>query len=84
MQFVLSQDLLRRAQEYTSATNEEFIEFLKGEGLSKGFCVMALSMIRGVSPANAKAAVHASRAWAERREFDEDFHELAYHVVRGA
>ncbi len=70
MEVKLSNDLLRRASDY-ARTDEELARFLKGEGLSKGFSVIAFSMVKRVTPADAKLAIHRSKAWQDTRAFDE-------------
>lgn len=54
---------------------DEILESLRADGFSKGDCVGATVEILRLPLADAKRIVHESRAWADRREDDEQFHE---------
>ena len=54
---------------------EEILVQLRADGYSILDSIKALTVGAGLSLADAKQAVHLSRAWADRREQNEAFHE---------
>jgi hypothetical protein len=55
---------------------DEILESLRAEGFSKVDCIRATVEILRLPLADAKRIVHESRAWADRRERDdEEFHD---------
>ena len=55
---------------------DEILEALRNEGLSKVDCIQATVEILRLPLADAKRIVHDSRAWADRRKNDEQFHDV--------
>jgi hypothetical protein len=55
---------------------DEILVRLRGEGFSKVDCTRAAVEILRLPLADAKRLVHDSRAWADRREPDDQFHEV--------
>jgi hypothetical protein len=55
---------------------DEILQTLRGEGFSKVDCIRATVEILRLPLADAKRLVHESRAWADRREPDDQFHEV--------
>src|SRR5581483_4320139 len=55
---------------------DEILVCLRGEGFSKVVCIRATVEILRLPLAAAKRLVHESRAWADRREPDDRFHEV--------
>ena len=53
---------------------DEILETLRAEGFSKVDCIRATVEILPL--ADAKRIVHDSRAWADRRKTDEQFHDV--------
>ena len=54
---------------------DEILEALRNEGLSKVDCIQATVEILRLPLADAKRIVHESRAWADLRERDDEFHD---------
>jgi hypothetical protein len=55
---------------------DEILVCLRTEGFSKVDCIRATVEILRLSPNDAKRLVHESRAWADRGEPDDEFHEV--------
>jgi hypothetical protein len=55
---------------------DEILETLRAEGFSKVDCIRATVEILRLPLADAKRIVHDSRAWADRRKNDEQFHDI--------
>ena len=55
---------------------DEILGTLRDEGYSKVECIRATVEILRLPLADAKRVVHDSRAWADRREDDDRFHEV--------
>ena len=55
---------------------DEILETLRAEGFSKVDCIRATVEILRLPLADAKRIVHDSRAWADRRKNDEQFHDV--------
>jgi hypothetical protein len=55
---------------------DEILQTLCGEGFSKVDCIRATVEILRLPLADAKRIVHESRAWADRREADDQFHDV--------
>lgn len=55
---------------------DEILGTLRDEGFSKVECIRATVEILRLPLADAKRIVHESRAWADRREDDDRFHEV--------
>ena len=55
---------------------DEILVRLRAEGFSKVDCIRATVEILRLPPNDAKRLVHESRAWADRRELDDEFHEV--------
>lgn len=55
---------------------DEILVRLRAEGFSKVDCIRATVEILRLSPTDAKRLVHESRAWADRRGLDDEFHEV--------
>lgn len=53
---------------------DEILQTLRGEGFSKVDCIRTTVEILRLPLADAKRIVHESRAWADRREQDDQFH----------
>lgn len=62
---------------------EKFIAYLKDSGVSKSRCVIACNLLLHLSPADAKRAVHFSRAWSNQNTRDQYVQELAFSTVKG-
>jgi hypothetical protein len=54
---------------------DTILEMLRHEGFSKTACVRATVDVLRVPLADAKRLVHHSRAWADRREQDDTWHD---------
>lgn len=54
---------------------DEILLCLRSEGFSKVDCIRATVEILRLPLADAQRLVHESRAWADRRESDDQFHE---------
>jgi len=54
---------------------DAILESLRGEGFSKIDCIRATVEILRLPLADAKRLVHESRAWADRRESDDQWHD---------
>jgi hypothetical protein len=54
---------------------DEILESLRAEGFSKVDCIRATVEILRLPLADAKRIVHESRAWADGRERDDQFHD---------
>ena len=48
---------------------------LRGEGFSKIDCIRATAELLRLPLADAKGLVHDSRAWADRRQHDDEWHD---------
>ena len=55
---------------------DEILGSLRAEGFSKVDCVQATIDVLRLPLTDAKLIVHGSRAWADRRKTDEQFHEI--------
>lgn len=55
---------------------DEILVGLRAEGFSKADCIRATVEVLRLPLADAKRLVHESRAWADRRELDDHFHEV--------
>lgn len=55
---------------------DEILVRLRAEGFSKVDCIRATVEVVRLPPTDAKRLVHDSRAWADRRELDDEFHEV--------
>jgi hypothetical protein len=55
---------------------DEILGSLRAEGFSKLDCIRATVDILRLPLADAKRVVHESRAWADRRETDDQFHDV--------
>ena len=55
---------------------DEILVRLRAEGFSKVDCIRATVELLRLPPTDAKRLVHESRAWAGRRESDDEFHEV--------
>ena len=55
---------------------DEILESLRAEGFSTVDCIRATVEILRLPLADAKRIVHESRAWADRRERDDEFHDI--------
>ncbi len=55
---------------------DEILVRLRAEGFSKVDCIRATVEILRLPPTDAKRLVHEGRAWANRRELDDEFHEV--------
>jgi hypothetical protein len=55
---------------------DEILVRLRAEGFSKIDCIRATVEILRLRPTDAKRLVHEGRAWADRRELDDEFHEV--------
>ena len=55
---------------------DAILQTLRGEGFSKVDCIRATVEILRLPLADAKRVVHESQAWADRRESDDQFHEV--------
>ena len=55
---------------------DEILGTLRDEGFSKVECIRATVEILRLPLSDAKRIVHESRAWADRREDDDRFHEV--------
>ena len=53
---------------------DEILVRLRAEGFSKVDCIRATVEVVRLPPTDAKRLVHDSRAWADRRELDDEFH----------
>jgi hypothetical protein len=60
----------------------EILVCLRDEGFSKVGCIQAAVEILRLPLVDAKRLVHESRAWADRREPDDQFHEVLEVVFR--
>jgi hypothetical protein len=56
-------------------SEEQMVEFLRKEGLSKVQSIYVICQATGLKPADVKACVHDSPAWADVRERDDEFHD---------
>jgi ribosomal protein L7/L12 len=54
---------------------EALLAYLRNSGFSKLSSIRAVMEITGATLAEAKKIVHLSRAWSDRREQDDEFHE---------
>lgn len=54
---------------------DAILEALRDEGFSKIDCIRATVEVLRLPLADAKRIVHESRAWADRREDDDRFHD---------
>ncbi len=54
---------------------DEILETLRAEGFSKIDCIRATVEMLRLPLADAKRLVHESRAWADRRESDDQWHD---------
>jgi hypothetical protein len=61
---------------------DEILACLRSEGFSKIDCTRATVEILRLPLADAKRLVHESRAWADQREPDDQFHEVLEAEVR--
>ena len=59
----------------TGARWDEILETLRAEGFSKIDCIRATVEVLRLPLADAKRLVHESRAWADRREQDDQGHD---------
>jgi len=57
------------------SSSEEILVFLRRQGCSKVEAIKILVELEGVPLSEAKRRVHCSRAWADTRQRDEEFHE---------
>jgi hypothetical protein len=55
---------------------DEILQTLRGEGFSKVDCIRATVEILRLPLADAKRLVRESQAWVDRREPDDQFHEV--------
>lgn len=55
---------------------DQILASLRSEGFSKVDCIRATVEILRLPLADAKRIVHESRAWADRRETDDQFHDV--------
>lgn len=55
--------------------DEEILNFLRSKGCSKVESIVVVKRALEIEPVKAKKLVHFSKAWADRREADEQFHE---------
>lgn len=58
----------------TGRGREDILSFLRRSGCSKIDCIKVLMRVESLTLQNAKAAVHLSEAWADRRAADDGFH----------
>ena len=72
----MTRDVNARAQELWDEGSrwDEILASLRGEGFSKVDCARATVEILRLPLADGKRLVHESRAWADRREPDDQFH----------
>ena len=66
----------------SGASQESVIQMMRLAGLHQIACIKMLRDVTGVSLGDAKEAVHYSKAWADRRESNEGFHEAAFATAK--